>query len=78
MDISGFWIGFLVRTVGAAVIFLLLQYRWFDWDGIAREARDRERLIRQQLAEAIAAAAKNNANANDYGSINQVPVEEKP
>ena len=77
MDISGFWIGFLVRTVGAAIIFLLLQYRWFDWDGIAREARDRERLIRQQLAEAIAAAAKKNGSA-DYGSINQVPVEEKP
>jgi hypothetical protein len=77
MDISGFWIGFLVRTVIACILFLLLQWRWFDWDGIAREARDRERLIRQQLAEAIAAAAKK-ANANDYGSINQVPVEEKP
>jgi hypothetical protein len=69
MDISGFWIGFLVRTIGAAIIFLLLQYRWFDWDGIAREARDRERLIRAQLAEAIGETVKK--PSNDYGSINQ-------
>lgn len=58
---------------------MLLEWRWFDWDGIAREARDRERLIRQQLADAIALAASKKANANGYGSINnEAPVEEKP
>ena len=68
----------MVRTVGAAIVFLLLQWRWFDWDGIAREARDRERQMRQQLAEAAEAAAAKKAQANDYGSINQVPAEDKP
>ena len=50
MDISGFWIGFLVRTVIVACLFLLLIWRVFDWEIIAREARDRERFLREKFA----------------------------
>jgi MATE family multidrug resistance protein len=66
MNISGFWIGFLFRTIIAAAVFLLLIWRVFDWDEIAREIRDRERLLRERMIGQASPSKK----PSDYGSIN--------
>ena len=82
-DISGFWIGFLIRTVGAAIIFMVMQYKWFDWEVIARETRDRERALRQKLADQLGIASTNThlqeertGNNSNYGALNDISEEE--
>lgn len=67
MNVAGFWVGFLFRTVIAAAVFILLIWKWFDWEEIAREARDREKNMREKLLSATTNAVK---KPSDYGSIN--------
>ena len=42
LDISGFWLGYAIRSVVAASIFWYLLWYRFDWNEIAKEAQERE------------------------------------
>jgi MATE family multidrug resistance protein len=66
MNIAGFWVGFITRTCFCAAIFLFLSFKWFDWNEVARETRDRERVIRQKLA-----TSDESETQASYGTINE-------
>lgn len=42
LDISGFWLGYAIRSAVAAGIFWWLLWYKFDWEEIAKEAQERE------------------------------------
>jgi Na+-driven multidrug efflux pump len=66
MNIAGFWVGFITRTCFVAAIFLFISFKWFDWNEVARETRDREKVIRQKLA-----GAEESDTQASYGTINE-------
>lgn len=42
MDISGFWLGYAIRSAIAVGIYWYMLHHKFDWEEIAKEAVDRE------------------------------------
>lgn len=41
-DINGFWMAYGVRSAIVAFVYYILLWHRFDWEKIAREAKERE------------------------------------
>jgi Na+-driven multidrug efflux pump len=53
MNISGFWLGYAIRSALAVGIYWYMLHHNFDWEEIAKEAVEREekqRLLRRSFA----------------------------
>jgi MATE family multidrug resistance protein len=71
LNISGFWTGFLIRSIIVCTVFWLLIWKILDWDVIAEEARERERALREMISHHKLGEEKKEG----YGTINS---DEKP
>jgi MATE family multidrug resistance protein len=65
LNISGFWTGFLIRSVIVCAVFAVLIWKVLDWEAIAVETQEREKQLREMIAHHRKADGK-----GDYGTIN--------
>ncbi len=76
MDIYGLWLGYLIRAVIIAILYSYILWVKFDWNEIAREAKEREEnIIRKNSVEEGLKLKddipKEEHGRNSYGTLSQ-------